>query len=125
MSALWTDAELAGAFGVLESEPLKRAIPGVSIDTRTTAPGGTVRASTNSTGTLSEMRDLLDAAISALLGEPVPAPPADSFTTETGTAILNLRDAPHGGFKVVGGGPLKLFTVHVVDKGKPLYEWVN
>jgi hypothetical protein len=44
---------------------------------------------------------------------------------ETGTAILNLRDAPHGGFKVVGAGPLKLFTVHVVDKGKPLYEWVN
>jgi quercetin dioxygenase-like cupin family protein len=44
---------------------------------------------------------------------------------ETGTAILNLRDAPHGGFKVVGTGPLKLFTVHVVDKGKPLYEWVN
>ena len=44
---------------------------------------------------------------------------------ETGTAILNLRDVPHGGFKVVGTGPLKLFTVHVVDKGKPLYEWVN
>lgn len=43
----------------------------------------------------------------------------------TGTAILNLRDVPHGGFKVVGTGPLKLFTVHVVDKGKPLYEWVN
>ena len=44
---------------------------------------------------------------------------------ETGTSILNLRDVPHGGFKVVGAGPLKLFTVHVVDKGKPLYEWVN
>jgi quercetin dioxygenase-like cupin family protein len=44
---------------------------------------------------------------------------------ETGTAILNLRDVPHGGFKVVGTGPLKLFTVHVVDKDKPLYEWVN
>ena len=44
---------------------------------------------------------------------------------ETGTTILNLRDVPHGGFRVVGAGPLELFTVHVVDKGKPLYEWVN
>jgi quercetin dioxygenase-like cupin family protein len=44
---------------------------------------------------------------------------------ETGTAILNLRDVPHAGFKVVGQQPLKLFTVHIVDKGKPLYDWVD
>jgi quercetin dioxygenase-like cupin family protein len=44
---------------------------------------------------------------------------------ETGTAIMNLRDVPHGGFKVVGDRPLKLFTVHIVDKDKPLYEWVK
>ena len=44
---------------------------------------------------------------------------------ETGTPLMNLRDVPHGGFKVVGEQPLKLFTVHVVDKGKPLYEWVK
>jgi quercetin dioxygenase-like cupin family protein len=44
---------------------------------------------------------------------------------ETGAAIMNLRDVPHGGFRVVGQQPLRLFTVHVVDKGKPLYEWVN
>jgi quercetin dioxygenase-like cupin family protein len=43
----------------------------------------------------------------------------------TGAAIMNLRDVPHGGFKVVGPEPLRLFTVHVVDKGKPLYEWVK
>lgn len=43
----------------------------------------------------------------------------------TGTAILNLRDVPHAGFKVVGPQPLRLFTVHIVDKGKPLYEWVQ
>jgi quercetin dioxygenase-like cupin family protein len=43
----------------------------------------------------------------------------------TGTAIMNLRDVPHGGFKVVGERPLKLFTVHVVDKDKPLYDWVK
>ena len=41
----------------------------------------------------------------------------------TGAPILNLRDAVHGGFKVIGPGQLVLFTVHSVDKGKPLYDW--
>ncbi len=43
----------------------------------------------------------------------------------TGTAILNLRDVAHAGFTVIGDTPLKLLTVHIVDKGKPLYEWVK
>jgi quercetin dioxygenase-like cupin family protein len=44
---------------------------------------------------------------------------------QTGSAIMNLRDVPHAGFTVIGDQPLKLLTVHVVDKGKPLYEWVK
>lgn len=40
----------------------------------------------------------------------------------TGTPILNQREVAHGGFKVVGPGSLILYTVHVVDKGKPLYD---
>ena len=44
---------------------------------------------------------------------------------ETGSPIMNLRDVPHAGFKVLGPEPLKLLTVHVVDKDKPLYDWVN
>lgn len=44
---------------------------------------------------------------------------------QTGAPILNLRDVPHGGFKVVGPGNLILFTVHTVDKGKPLYDWIK
>jgi quercetin dioxygenase-like cupin family protein len=44
---------------------------------------------------------------------------------ETGATIMNFRDVPHAGFKVVGQQPLKLFTVHVVDKGKPLYDLVK
>jgi quercetin dioxygenase-like cupin family protein len=44
---------------------------------------------------------------------------------ETGTVVMNLRDVPHAGFKVVGQQPLRIFTVHIVDKGKPLYDWVN
>ena len=43
----------------------------------------------------------------------------------TGAPIMNLRDAVHGGFKVIGPGSLILFTVHSVDKGKPLYDWVK
>jgi len=32
---------------------------------------------------------------------------------------------PHAGFKVVGDTSLILLTVHVVDKGKPVYEYVK
>lgn len=44
---------------------------------------------------------------------------------QTGSSFMNPRDVPHGGFIVVGDQSLKLLTVHVVDKGKPLYEWVK
>jgi quercetin dioxygenase-like cupin family protein len=44
---------------------------------------------------------------------------------KTGAPILNLRDVPHGGFRVIGPGTLILFTVHTVDKGKPLYDRVK
>jgi hypothetical protein len=35
----------------------------------------------------------------------------------TGTGGINLRNVPHAGFKVVGDKPLKVLTVHIVDKG--------
>jgi quercetin dioxygenase-like cupin family protein len=38
-----------------------------------------------------------------------------------GTAKINVRDVPHGAFMVTGDKTLKLLTVHVVDKDKPLY----
>lgn len=41
----------------------------------------------------------------------------------TGNVLLNLRDVRHGGYTVVGDTPLKIFTVHVVDKGAPLYDF--
>jgi quercetin dioxygenase-like cupin family protein len=44
------------------------------------------------------------------------------ITMETGAPIFNLRDAKHGGFKVTGTKTLKFVTVHVVDKGKPLFD---
>ena len=59
-----------------------------------------------------------------LQGTMVQLPGQAPTMMETGTPILNLRDVPHAGFKVVGDQPLRLFTVHIVDKNKPLYEWV-
>jgi SAM-dependent methyltransferase len=55
---------------------------------RIVRPGGTVLASTNSAGTLAEVHNLLDAAVSGLLGRPVRAMPEIGFTTENGTALL-------------------------------------
>jgi SAM-dependent methyltransferase len=56
---------------------------------RITKLGGTVLASTNSSAHLAEIAALLDAAISSQLGRPVRSAPADSFTTQTGTALLS------------------------------------
>ncbi len=58
-------------------------------------------------------------------GASVQAPGRDPMPLTTGATLLNLRDVKHGGFKVIGDTPLKLFTVHVVDKGKPLYDYTR
>lgn len=58
-------------------------------------------------------------------GSMIQLPGKEPTMLETGSPILNLRDVAHAGFKVVGDQPLKLFTVHVVDKDKPLYDWVK
>jgi len=51
--------------------------------------------------------------------EQVGKPP---ITFTSGSPIMNLRDVLHGGYKVIGDKTLKLVTVHIVDKGKPLYD---
>jgi hypothetical protein len=58
-------------------------------------------------------------------GAMVQVPGQPPMMLATGAPILNLRDVPHGGFKIVGPGSLILFTVHTVDKGKPLYDWIK
>jgi hypothetical protein len=37
-----------------------------------------------------------------------------------GQAGVNVRDVPHAGYKVIGDKTLKLLTMHIVDKGKPM-----
>jgi quercetin dioxygenase-like cupin family protein len=61
-------------------------------------------------------------AFYVLEGATVEAPDGKRIELKTGSGSINLRDAPHGGFKVVGDKPLKLLTVHIVDKGAPLYD---
>jgi quercetin dioxygenase-like cupin family protein len=57
-------------------------------------------------------------------GATIQPPGKEPIELKTGGDFLFARDVPHAGFKVVGNVPLKLFTVHVVDKGKPLSEIV-
>jgi quercetin dioxygenase-like cupin family protein len=44
------------------------------------------------------------------------------FELATGAPLMNPRGVVHGGFKVVSDTPIKLLTVHIVDKDKPLYD---
>ena len=55
-------------------------------------------------------------------GAMIQLPGKEPTMLPTGAPVLNLRDVMHGGFTVVGAGSLVLFTVHIVDKGKPLYD---
>jgi quercetin dioxygenase-like cupin family protein len=57
-----------------------------------------------------------------LEGAMIQLPGKEPVLLATGTAGMNLRDVPHGGSVVVGDKTLKFFTVHAVDKGKPLID---
>lgn len=58
-------------------------------------------------------------------GANVQMPGQEATRIPTGASLLMPRDVEHAGFTVVGDTSLKLFTVHVVDKGKPLYDYAN
>ena len=55
-------------------------------------------------------------------GTTIQMPGKEPVQLVTGSSVMNMRDAPHAGWVVVSDTPLKLFTVHIVDKGKPLYD---
>lgn len=55
-------------------------------------------------------------------GAMIQMPGKDPVMMETGSSFMNLRDVVHAGYKVVGDRSLKIFAVHIVDKGKPLYD---
>ena len=55
-------------------------------------------------------------------GATVQAPGKDPMKLPTGASLINLRNVPHGGFTIIGDSNLILFTVHIVEKGKTLYD---
>lgn len=57
-------------------------------------------------------------------GAQVQAEGKEPVMLPTGAAVLYQRDVPHGGFKVIGDTSLKIYAVHIVDKDKPVYEWL-
>ncbi|MFM9917019.1 MAG: cupin domain-containing protein [Rhizobacter sp.] len=64
-------------------------------------------------------------AVYVIQGATVQAPGKEPSQIPTGASLLNPRDVKHAGFAVVGETSLKLFTVHVVDKDKPLYDYAR
>lgn len=60
-----------------------------------------------------------------LRGAMIQEPGKEPRMLATGTNIVNLRDVFHAGFKIIGNQSLKLYTVHIVDKGQPLYDPVK
>jgi quercetin dioxygenase-like cupin family protein len=61
-------------------------------------------------------------AFYVLEGATAELPDGKQISLATGAASINVREVAHGGFKIIGDKTLKLLTVHVVDKGKPLYD---
>jgi quercetin dioxygenase-like cupin family protein len=59
-------------------------------------------------------------AVYVLNGATLQFPDGREVSRPAGEAGINVRDVPHAGYKVVGDKPLKLLTVHIVDKGKPV-----
>jgi len=56
-------------------------------------------------------------------GSMIQEPGKEPRMLATGTNLINLRNVFHSGFKVVGDQSLKIYTVHIVDKNKPLYDF--
>jgi hypothetical protein len=56
----------------------------------------------------------------AASGATLQFPDGREVSRPAGESGVNVRDIPHAGYKVVGDKPLKLPTVHIVDKGKPM-----
>jgi len=61
-------------------------------------------------------------AVYVLDGATLALPDGKEIQFPTGAAVINVRDVPHAGFKITGDKTLKMLTVHIIDKGKPMME---
>jgi quercetin dioxygenase-like cupin family protein len=80
---------------------------------------GTIEAAPGTTAVLHTHAG--EEAVYVVSGATAVTPDGKPIVFEAGTAKINVRDIPHGAFTVTGDKTLKLLTVHIVDKGKPLY----
>jgi uncharacterized cupin superfamily protein len=55
-------------------------------------------------------------------GGTIELPDGKQVPLPAGVTNVNVRDVPHGAFKVVGDKPIKYLSVHIGDKEKPLYD---
>ena len=58
-------------------------------------------------------------------GGEVATPSNPRVSLPTGATLMGSRGVKHGAFKNIGDAPLRFFVVHVVDKGRPLYDFSN
>ncbi|MCK1423925.1 cupin domain-containing protein [Bradyrhizobium sp. CW12] len=61
-------------------------------------------------------------AVYVLDGATLSLPDGKEVSFPAGRVSINKRDVPHAGFKIAGDKTLKMLTVHIVEKGKPLVE---
>lgn len=66
-----------------------------------------------------------DEFVYVLEGGTVQFPGPKQVVFKTGSSLHFPRDEPHAGFVVVGDRNIVVITTHIVDKGKPLMEWVT
>jgi len=104
------DLRHSGGLSLIQADAQRLPLPDVAVDVamamhmlyhvadiptaiaelrRITRAGGTVLASTNGSGHLAEIHELLGAAVSSQLGRRVQTMPDLSFTTQTGAAMLS------------------------------------
>jgi len=55
-----------------------------------------------------------------LEGARMQMPDGTEIDRPVGQAGVNVREVPHAGYKIVGDKTLKILTIHIVDKGKPM-----
>jgi quercetin dioxygenase-like cupin family protein len=66
-----------------------------------------------------------DEFLYVLQGGSVQAPGQEPMHMEAGQTMHFPREVPHGGFTVIGDTPIRVLTIHIVDKDKPLVELVD
>jgi quercetin dioxygenase-like cupin family protein len=66
-----------------------------------------------------------DEVLYVLDGGTVQAPGEAPMHLEPGATLHFPRAVPHGGFTVIGDATLRVITMHIVDKGKPMTELVE